>query len=186
MEKKAKTFGLILAIAVTALVIMGAGCGKTTTEIKIEDEEHWSASTDRGDIKNQPISGKIHNRKTDIANVTIKKWDEEYDWVFSNKAPDSTCGVLTDNDAVTFNSKILQTGTFEKKMSEEIEFDDYHAYYHYEQKKGTPMSINPEWETKIVVKEIDEANKKVAGWAKFIFEEDKTLLEGSFTADLCE
>lgn len=109
-----------------------------------------------------------------------------YSWTFSNKAPDSTCGVIVDNDAVNFSSKKLQKGTFEKKIEDEINFDDYHAYYHYEQVDGTPMSVNVDWSAKVVVDKIDEANKKVSGFAKFDFKDGKTSIEGKFEGDLCE
>ena len=48
------------------------------------------------------------------------------------------------------------------------------------------MTINTEGAAKVVVKKIDEASKKVTGWARFNFDDDKTMIEGSFTADLCE
>ncbi len=189
MKSHTKLIGLVIAIAVIALVLVGAGCQKTTTEEATETvatEEGWSSATDKGDIPDTPITGTVNGKNITVKDVQIQKMDGEYDWSFSNLAPDSTCGVVISNDAVNFSSKVLQEGTFEKKMTEEIEFDDYHSYYHYNQEDDTPMTINTEGAAKVVVKKIDEASKKVTGWARFNFDDDKTMIEGSFTADLCE
>lgn len=181
---------LVVAVALTA-----AGCAKTekstTEETKTEEvaekiDENWTTATDKGDIKDEAISGKINDKDVAIKSVSVKDWDGEYSWSFSTLAPDSTCGVVMDDDAVNFSAKALQTGIFEKKMADEIEFSDYHAYYHYEQDDGTPMSVNVDWSAKIVVKEVNKDSKKVTGWAKFDFSDEKTALEGSFEADLCD
>jgi hypothetical protein len=186
-------------IAVLALVVfMGAGCSFSTstdeegdkeaaTEEKVtEYDSNWTSKIDKSGIAETDVTGKINEKDVTIADIQIKKWDGEYSWSFSNLAPDETCGVVIDNDAVNFSSNKLETGTFEKKMENEIDFDNYHAYYHYEQADGTPMSVNVGWSAKIVVDEIDEANKKVTGYAKVDFDDGKSAIDGKFEADLCE
>jgi hypothetical protein len=185
---------LVVCIAIAALaIVFTTGCGEetvttTTNEVTVNEtsEANWSTDIDHGDIPDTPIAGKINGQDVTIANVSVTKWDDSYDWEFSTAAPDEACGVVIDNDAVNFSSKVLQTGTFEKTMDEEIEFDDYHAYYHYEQDDGTPMSVNVDWSAKLVVDEVDEENNKVTGWAEFDFSDEETMIEGSFEADLCE
>ena len=181
-----------LAIAV-AVTLTAGGCAKKTEDASTDTEkavekidENWTTATDKGDIKDEAISGKINDQDVEIKNVSITDWDGEYSWAFSTLAPESACGVVVDNDAVNFSSKALQAGTFTKGVADEIEFSDYHAYYHYEQEDGTPMSVNVDWGATIVVKEVDKDGKKVSGWAKFDFSDEKTALEGSFEADLCE
>lgn len=199
MKQSTKTVLFFLAMVAVLIFFVGAGCVKVektaeeiTTEAPTETgeiekvDENWTTSTKRGDIADTPIAGKINSEKVTVANVSITEWEDEYSWTFSNIAPDQTCGVIISNDAVNFSSKVLKEGTFEKKMTDEVEFDDYHAYYHYEQPDGTPMSINVEWSAKIVIKKIDKENNKVTGWAKFDFTDDKTSIEGSFEANLCE
>jgi len=183
MENKIKKTAIIISALAAALIITGAGCKKdssTTTE------KNWSSSTEKGSLPDTAISGKINGKNVAIANVTVKKWDNEYDWSFSNQAPSDACGVVTGNDAVNLSMKKLQKGTFEKKVDEEVEFNDYSSYYYYSQEDGTPMSINTNWDAKIVIKNIDKANKKVTGWAKISYDDKKTEISGSFSADLCE
>ncbi len=183
MENKAKKAAIILSALAIALVITGAGCKKSSSTTT---EKNWTSATDKGSITDKAISGKINGKDVSIANVTVKKWDNEYDWSFSNQAPSAACGVVTGNDAVNISMKTLQKGTFEKKVDEELPFNDYSSYYYYSQENGTPMSINTNWDAKVVIKNIDEANKKVTGWAKVSYDDNKTNISGSFTADLCE
>ncbi|MFH2104794.1 MAG: hypothetical protein ABII72_01005 [Parcubacteria group bacterium] len=194
MKQKMRTIvPMMLAIAV-AVTLTAGGCAKTeetttdtTSEETVEEvDENWTTATGKGDIADEAISGTINGEEVTIESVSIKDWDGEYSWSFSTLAPDSTCGVVIDDNAVNFSSKALQAGTFAKKMEDEIEFSDYHAYYHYEQEDGTPMSVNVDWDATIVVKEVDKDANKVSGWAKFDFSDEKTALEGSFEADLCE
>lgn len=181
---------IVVAVALTA-----GGCAKkteetttdTTSEQTVEEVDgNWTTATAKGDIADEAISGTINGEEVTIKNVSIKDWDGEYSWSFSTLAPESTCGVVVDDNAVNFSSKTLRAGTFTKKMEDEIEFSDYHSYYHYEQEDGTPMSVNVDWGATIVVKEVDKDANKVSGWAKFDFSDEKTALEGSFEADLCE
>lgn len=188
MKTNANFLAFVLAVVLVA-VFSGAGCEKKTAEevtTTVASEQNWTNSVDRGTIPDAPISGTLNEKAVTIKAVQITKWDGSYSWTFSNIAPDSACGVIVDNDAVNFSSKVLQKGTFGKKMADEIEFANYHVYYHYEQADGTPMSINIGWDAKVVVKEIDETNNKVTGWASFNFEDGKTKIEGLFTADLCK
>lgn len=193
---KMRKFALPMIMALAFMVLVGGGCSlSTTTEEEgdqgeagevTEYDSNWTSTIDKEGINETEVSGTINEQAVAIADVQIKKWDDEYSWSFSDIAPDETCGVVVDNDAVNFSSKILETGTFEKKMEDEIDFDSYHAYYHYEQEDGTPMSVNVEWAAKIVVEEIDTENNKVKGYAKIDFEDGKTMIDGMFEADLCE
>jgi hypothetical protein len=184
---------LPMVLVFAFMVLVGGGCSsdkeetseETVSEVT-EYDSNWTSAIDTSEIATTEVAGTINEQEATIADVQIKKWDDEYSWSFSNMAPDETCGLVMDNDAVNFSSTRLETGTFEKKMEDEIEFDDYHAYYHYEQEDGTPMSINVEWSAKIVVEEIDTENNKVKGYAKIDFEDGKTMIDGSFEADLCE
>lgn len=171
----------IIGLAAT-LFLAGWGCQKE----EIAADPYWTSATDRGDIPDKPIEGTINNEPIDLKTVQITKFEDEYDWTFSNVGPDVTCGVIVDDDAVNFSAIKLAEGTFEKKMSEDIKFDEYHAYYHYLQDDGVPMSVNPEWAARVVVNEIDEEARKVSGWAKFEFSDGRAAIEGAYTADLCE
>jgi len=183
-----------LVVVLFILGLVSVGCLKKDKEEIVSEvdvsstvEEHWATSTDQGDIYGDEVTGSINGQEINIANVTVKAWeDDNYSWTFSTLAPDETCGVVVGNDAVNFSSKILRVGTFEKKIDEEVEFNDYHAYYHYEQEDGTPISVNVEWSAKIVVKEIDEDNNKIKGYAKVDFDDGTTMIDGKFEADLCK
>lgn len=189
MENKARKAAIILSAVAFALVLTGAGCKKVTNEsnetVKTT-EKNWTSSIDKGSIPDKAISGKINGKNATIANVTVKKFNNQYDWSFSNQAPSSSCGVVIGNDAVNISMKTLQKGTFEKTVSEELPFNDYSSYYYYNQENGTPMSINTSWDAKVVITNIDEAAKKVTGFAKISYDDKKTDISGSFTADLCE
>lgn len=186
------TLSLIMIFAF--MVLVGSGCSFSTTTEESTDEtsdtteydSNWTSKVDKTGIATTDVAGTINESEVTIADVQIKKWDDEYSWSFSDTAPDETCGVVIDNDAVNFSSMRLETGTFEKKMEDEVDFDSYHAYYHYEQDDGTPMSVNVEWSAKIAVEKVDTENNKVEGYAKVDFEDGKTIIDGAFTADLCE
>ena len=175
------------------LFLLGASCTTSTSDdetAEVTDTEvsdtMWSTSTDRGDIPDTPMSGTLNGADWVMASATVTKWDNDYDFDFSNLSPDDTCGVVISDDAVNFSTNKLETGTFSKKFEEEVEFESYHSYYHYNQEDDTPMSVNVEWEAKVVISEVDEANNKVSGWAEFKFNDDLTNVSGSFEADLCE
>lgn len=203
-----KTGTRFYAVLFFACLIMGTACSRAKEEPKTEAPaapvevpatepaapaanqeitKWWTDTTDKGDIADAPIAGKLNGVDTTIAYVKIKKWDDEYGWDFTNTEPSSRpCGLSTDDNAVHFSSKVLKTGTFEKKLDQAIEFDDYHSYYHYKQADGVPMSVNDEWAAKVVIAAVDETTKKVSGWARFEFKGDKTAIAGKFEADLCE
>ena len=194
MKQKLKLIILAVLVAAVAITLTAGGCGKKTeestkTEVETKTEkidENWTTATNKSDLKDEAIGGKINNEDISINNVSIKSWNDEYSWSFSNLAPELTCGVVLNNSAVNFSSKALQAGTFEKKLADKIESSDYHAYYHYEQENGSPMSVNVNWGATVVIEKVNKDTKKVTGWAKFEFADEKTALEGSFEADLCE
>jgi len=203
MSKHLRLVTVLVAGAVAITLLAAAGCeksvsvttdGTTTTTTTSDGEttttvttsEWWTSDTDRGDIPGEHISGVINEQDVKITDVQVTDMDGYFDWDFSTGIPDDTCGVIMEDDAVHFSSKELMTGTFEKLMDEEIDFDNYHSYYHYNQDDNSPMSVNVDWEAKVVIKEIDEDTDTVLGWARFDFSDGKTRLEGSFTADLCE
>ena len=190
-----KKIALSMVMVFAFMILVGGGCSLTTTEEESSDkttkeateyDSNWTSTIDKTGIATTEVAGTINEKEATIADAQITKWDDEYSWSFSNTAPDETCGVVIDNDAVNFSSIRLEEGTFEKKMEDEVDFDSYHAYYHYEQEDGTPMSINVDWSAKIVVEKIDEENNKVEGYVKIDFEDGKSMINGAFTADLCE
>lgn len=176
------------------VVLVGGGCsfissdkdnGEENVEVT-EYDNNWTSADNTEGITENEISGVINEQEVNIKSVQISKWDDEYSWSFSDKDSGEICDLIVDDKAVNFNSVILEEGTFEKKMEDNVDFDNYHAYYHYEQEDGVPMSINVGWAARVVVEKIDRENNKVEGYAKFEFEDDKTMIEGRFVADLCE
>ena len=192
MKKTTLVTSLVLVLAL--LIFAGASCDTTVTNTNesttntnaATTDDNWTSSTSQGDIPDTAIAGTINDVDVTIATIQIDDWDDYYSWSFSTLEPDDTCGVIIGDDAVNFDSKIIQEGTFTKEMTDEIDFDDYHSYYHYEQDSGTPMSVNVDWAATVVVEEFDETNGVVTGWASFEFDDGSTLIEGSFEADLCE
>lgn len=192
--KLLKTTGGIFLLV--ALLVVTVSCQQTKTpplekkETPVTTEKqtdaNWTNSSVRGSISDSAIAGKLNDEAIKIAYTKITKWDNEFRWTFSNVASSDVCGIILDDNAINFDSKILKEGTFTKKMEDVVAFDDYYAYYHYEETDGSPMSINGGWASTVVVKEINKDTKKVIGWAKFDFEDKKTSVEGSFTADYCE
>lgn len=170
--------GVYYSVAFVLIAVFAFSCTKK--------DKYWSSSVKGGGIPDTPVVGKINDKEIAVAYVRVKKWDDHYSWDFSNKPAESQCDIILDDDAVHFSSKILRTGTFEKKTDQEIEFDDYHAYYHYEQEDGSPMSINPSWAAKIVVASFDKEKKTITGWVDIRFDDGKTQIAGKFSGDLCE
>lgn len=190
-----KKITLPLIMVFAFMLLVGGGCSLSSDKEETSEEavtevteydSNWTSTINKTGIATTEVAGTINEQEATIADVQIKKWDDEYSWSFSNMASDETCGLVMDNNAVNFRSTRLETGTFEKKMEDEIDFDNYHAYYQYEQSDGTPMSVNVSWSAKIVVEEIDTENNKVKGYAKVDFGDGKTMIDGSFEADLCE
>lgn len=194
MKQKSKgVFALLVVVALVLLV--GASCSTSTdtnTNTVTENTNTaaalglWAIATSQGDIAGTDIAGTLNGNDFDVQSVQITVWDDEYDWNFSNTASDEECDLIMGEDAVNFSSKDMQVGTFEKAMTDEVEFDDYHAYYYYEQADGVPMSVNTDWAAKIVVTEIDETNNTVSGFANIEFSDGLTLIDGAFEAELCE
>lgn len=189
--KQKVLFALVLMVG----FFLVTACVKTKVTQKSEtptvtetpkEETKWTESKDPGDMSTDEIKGKINEKEGSILNVSVKKWEDDYSWTFSNKAQETACSVNIDDDGVNFSAKDLREGTFTKAMEEEVDFNDYHAYYYYEMEDGNPMSVNVSWSAKIVVEKIDEEAKKVDGYARFEFEDGKTKIEGKYTADLCE
>ncbi|MBU1118731.1 hypothetical protein KKH43_02540 [Patescibacteria group bacterium] len=156
-----------------------------TYQVDSQDKK-WSSDKSKGAIPDTAIAGKINGEEVTIQDVQISTYGDEYSWSFSNEAPEKTCGMMTDNNEVNFSSIALKEGTFEKAMDEEVDFDEYHAYYMYQQENGTPMSVNVDWAAKVVVDSVDGESNTVTGFARFDFGDGETLIEGKFTADLCE
>lgn len=139
----------------------------------------------RGSIPPAPITGHINEKETPIASVRIQKMGASYRWVFSNQVPPAPCEPLMGDEAVTFTSPVIFENEFEKKL-EDPSPEGTHAFYHYELTPGSPVSINAPWGAKIIVDKIDREKKKVTGWAKIEFKDQKTEIAGAFQADLCE
>lgn len=203
------------AALLTAGLLIGAGCTATTsddttttnttktTKDTIENTNAvdtttgnslWTDKVDQGTISDEDMTGILNGETMDVAYVSVQNWGDNYSWSFSNAAPDSVCGVVVDNDAVNFRSMDLQEGTFEKAIEDDVEFDDYSAYYYYEQEDGVPYSMNTDWAATLVVDNIDENASEdafgnvvgeVTGWADFEFD-DGTAVSGAFVAELCD
>lgn len=196
--KHVKTIFFSLALVFLVVVLSGAGCSTTTSDADKNTNaaatntnaatagSKWTTSTSRQNIPDAAISGTINDKAVTIAEAQITKWDEYYGWSFSDTAADETCGLVMEDSEVVFDSKDLKAGTFTKELDEEVPFEDYYAYYVYNQEDGSPMSVNAGWSATVIVNKIDEANKTVTGWAKFEFDDGHSAIEGSFTADLCE
>lgn len=203
--KKALFLAPTLLLAVVLLT--GAGCQTTTTTTNtstavantnateanvnavVTGSTVWTEATNQGDIPDTAVTGTLNGKDFEAKYIVVKKWDDYYTLEFSNLAPDDDCGVVMDNNAISFSTKDLQVGTFNKTMDEKLEFDDYSAYYYYEQENGTPMSVNNDWAGKLVVSSIDETTDTVTGWADFSFDSEageETEISGAFEASICE
>ena len=122
--KKKIVLSLVMVMAI--MVLVGGGCSLTsteeeessdkTTEETTEYDSNWTSEIDKTGIATTAVAGTINETEATIADVQITKWDDEYSWGFSNTAPEASCGVVVDNDAVNFSSMRLETGTFEKKF----------------------------------------------------------------------
>ncbi|MFH1536781.1 MAG: hypothetical protein ABID45_02220 [Patescibacteria group bacterium] len=180
------------------LVLVGASCEVTdttdtnttttnevTTNTAVDTETAWTSATDAGTIAETDVSGTLNGEDFVLAHVQVTNWDEYYSWTFSDTAPDSECGVVMDNSAVNFSSKDIQVGTFDA-TSDDVEFDDYSAYYHYEQENGTPMSVNVDWTGNIVVTDFDETAGTIEGYVDFEFDDGLTAISGAFSGEVCE
>ena len=185
----------VLLLAV--LVFVGASCEVTdttdtnttttntvTTNTTTATSE-WTSATDQGTIPSTDASGTLNGEDFTVVHVQIIDWDDYYNWTFSNTAPDSSCGVIIDDSAVNFSSKDIQVGTFDA-TSDDVEFDDYSSYYHYEQADGTPMSVNVDWTGTVVVTDFDETAGTIEGYVEFTFDDGLTAVSGAFEGEVCE
>jgi len=183
-----------------ALTLVGASCTSNSSKTVAEPAAvaisgSWIDGKDVGNIKDQPISGKINNVEVDSLYTVVEKWDDEYTMKFSTKFPEDPCGYAADNDAVSFDSTVFKKGTFYKKMEDDVQSSDYSAFYYYTQADGTPYSVNTDWSGRVVVDSITEAVKmdafnepvgEVTGWADFMFDDGATAVSGKFTAEYCD
>jgi len=173
---------ILLLTLITVTFCINTACSTKSKQLA----PNWTSSTKQGDIPDKTISGIINGSNIKINYVRVKKWPNEYDITFSTKKPDTPCGIIVENDAVNFSTKEIFKGTFSKKMGEQVKFDDYHAYYHYEQDNGIPMSVNTDWAGTLVVKKLDKKEKNIKGFADFKFKDNLTGIGGEFTAEYCE
>ncbi|MDP2625100.1 MAG: hypothetical protein Q8P27_02840 [Candidatus Peregrinibacteria bacterium] len=200
-----RKYFLISASLFAVVLLVGCSSGGTTTTTTTSTETTtetvaestlWTNDVDAGSIGDSNMYGWLNYEDFELAYVSIDNWGDEYSWTFSNLAPDSTCGIVFDDDAVRFSSKDLQEGTLVKEMDDDPEFDEYYAYYYYQDEDGWPYSMNTDWSARIVVESIDEDAMEdewgstvglVTGWAEFEFGDDlETWVSGSFTAELCD
>ena len=193
----------VLLLAVMLLV--GAGCEVTTdttddtnttadtntatttdtdTDTDTDTGSLWTSATDQGDISDLDATGTLNEKTFTVAHVQVTNWGDSYTWYFSDSAPDDDCGVIMDDNAVSFSSKDIQVGTFSATY-DDVEFDDYSLYYYYEQEDGTPMSINESWDATFVVNEFNESVGVIGGHVDVMFD-DGTNISGAFEGEVCD
>lgn len=192
--KKALYLAPVLLLVVFLLV--GAGCETTTTttdddsttttnkEEATTTTSAWTNETDQGTIPSTDVAGTLNDAAHEVAYVAVTDWDDYYNWTFSNTAPDTDCGVVIDDSAVNFSSKEIQVGTFDA-AKDDVDFDEYSAYYHYEQDDGVPMSVNVDWDFNIVVTEFDKTAGTIDGFIDADFD-DGTEISGAFSGVVCD
>lgn len=155
------------------------------TDQEMQKEAWWTKSTERGDLSLEKMSGQIRGRAFVLESAIVRKRGNAYFWTFSNQLPQSPCGLISNDDAVNFTSEVLHVGTFYKALDQDIRFANYHASYEYTQETGESLTVQPDWALKLVVNKVDYKNKKIKGWARFVFA-DQTSVEGLYKADYCE
>ena len=195
-------YGKSLSFFALSLMLLGAGCSVAQTGGGGEAgappagavDGEWVASVDSGGIPSTPISGKINGESVDIASVIIGDWGDKFKWSFASEEASSTCGFARGSE-VNLGSETLQTGTFMKALSTDVDYDTFNAYYVYDQADGVPMSINGDYEVTLVVTDYqnsvgeDDFGRNLGsaeGYMQITFDDGKTELAGAFTANVCE
>jgi hypothetical protein len=192
-----------------ALVLVGAGCtvnnqiGEVTTTpaaapsaTSTEATGGWDTNAvSQGSISGTPIAGTVNGEAFSVAHVQVDQQNGKYRWSFSDKDNTSTCSFATGDNAVKFSTSELVVGSFAKGYDDEVEYDDFSAYYKYAKDDGSPHSVNTGWAANVVVTDVTRGVEKstfgndvgtISGFADFMFEDGKTAISGAFTAELCE
>lgn len=150
----------------------------------------WMENPTVADIPDAPVKGQVNGEPFEAKTTRVKKGDGKSTLELANIATDKPSGMLMDDTEVKLDFTIEpgKTGEFVKAMAAE-DPKNTDAWYSYEQKDGTPMTMNSDWAVALQITEWtmqkDPNDEAVLGHVKgkvFItFNDDKkTFAAGTF------
>jgi hypothetical protein len=206
---------LLLVCAVVVLPL--AGCGKKTTETTVmpkdagkpapgaeepkatpaaAGEAKWMENPTAADIPDSPIKGMVNGVAFEAKTMRIVKAEKNSKLELMDKAADTPTGMVSDATEVKLEFTLPpgKPGEFTKKMADK-DPESTDGWFSYEQKDGTPMTVNTDWAVVLKIDswttEKDPKDPKVLGKVKgkifLSFKDDpKTFVAGTFEGPYCE
>jgi hypothetical protein len=163
-----RQYGLLVVLAVS-LTLCIAGCMRSQEgEASPQGPDAAPAAPGEvvfvedpalADIPDGPMRGVIHGQPVEIQSVFIEPDIDDKGWsfTFSSAAAEDPTDVIDLEREVNLDiDQAPAPGyTFTKGLEENVEFDDFHAYYVYPQDDGSPYSINSPWSCAIEIESAD-------------------------------
>ncbi len=159
----------------------------------------WTPTPTLQDIPAHPVQGMLNGASFVPQYVVIER---DYngistDITFSDKAPDAPGGHLEGNSAFELRfarPAWLKTGSFTKTLSQQVDFREFHAFYHYPEPDGVQMTVAQNWACAFEITEITPDNdptNDISGIALgrialCIDDESHSWLAGEFRAYIVE
>jgi len=153
-------------------------------------EAKWMENPTVADIPAGKVKGMVNGVAFEAALVRIEKGDGKCKLEMTDKAPDKPTGMLIDDTEVKleFTLEPGKPGEFIKKMADK-DPENTDGWYSYEQKDGSPMTMNADWAVALKIDEWmlakDPSDTAVLGKVKgkifLSFKDDaKTFVAGEF------
>jgi len=155
----------------------------------------WSDAPTVAQVPDAPIEGMINGKEFTANTVRIEKGDNgKATLEISDAKLEDPTGIITEDTGVDLDFTLPEgkPGEMVRKIADEKNFDQEHAYYHYPQggDKG-PMSVNDPWGCALKIDSwdmtADPKNEKILGTVKgkvaIVFEDDpKSWVAGTLDA----
>jgi hypothetical protein len=153
-------------------------------------EAKWMENPTLADIPAGKVKGMVNGVAFEAGIVRIQKGDGKCKLEIADKAPEKPTGMLTDDTEVKmeFTLEPGKPGEFIKKMADK-DPENTDGWYSYEQKDGSPMTMNADWAVAFKIDEWtlakDPSDEAVLGKVKgkifLTFKDDaKTFVAGEF------
>jgi hypothetical protein len=200
---------LMVLLVVAVLVLPMCGCPKKVVEAPVPTMEEgkpppatttpaaapageaaWMENPTVADIPDAPIKGMVNGVAFEAKTVRVAKGDGKCKLEIADVAADTPTGMLSDGTEVKleFTLEPGKAGEFVKAMVDK-DPENTDGWYSYEQKDGSPMTMNSDWAVALKIDDWtlakDPNDPKVLGKVKgkvfLVFKDDpKTFVAGTF------
>ena len=153
-------------------------------------EAAWMENPTVADIPDSPVKGMVNGVAFEAKTVRVAKGEGKCKLEIADVAADTPTGMLSDDTEVKleFTLEPGKPGEFVKAMADK-DPENTDGWYSYEQKDGSPMTMNSDWAVALQIGEWtlakDPKDPKVLGTVKgkvfLVFKDDpKTFVAGAF------